>query len=60
MTRDAARNREYERAARLLGRKLGLDWRTLPREQVEAYMRKLEIADSCWIRRERKQRGKPI
>ena len=49
--------REYERAARLLGRKLGQDWRALPREQVEAYMRKLQAADSCWIRQERKQRG---
>ena len=34
----------YQRAARLLGRKLGLDWRTMPREQVEEYLRKIEIA----------------
>lgn len=39
-------SRAYRRAARLLGQKLGLDWRTLPREQVEEYIRKIEIGRS--------------
>lgn len=34
----------YQRAARLLARKLGVDWRTLPAEQVREYARKIEIA----------------
>ncbi|HVU11228.1 MAG TPA: hypothetical protein VHD90_08120 [Phototrophicaceae bacterium] len=36
----------YRRAARLLGQKLGVDWRTLPYEQVIEYLRKIEIARS--------------
>lgn len=44
MPSNAHDKRAFERAARLLGRKLGMDWRTLPREQVEEYMRKLDIA----------------
>lgn len=34
----------YRRAARLLAQKLGVDWRALPPEQVEEYLRKIEIA----------------
>ena len=34
----------YVRAARLLAQKLGVDWRTLPYEQVIEYLRKIEIA----------------
>ena len=34
---------DYRRAARLLGQKLGVDWRDLPAEQVIEYMRKIEI-----------------
>ena len=34
----------YQRAARLLGQKLGIDWRDLPAEQVNEYLRKIEIA----------------
>ncbi len=34
----------YRRAARLLAQKLGVDWRTLPAEQVIDYLRKIEIA----------------
>ena len=34
----------YRRAARLLAQKLGVDWRTLPPEQVLEYLRKIEIA----------------
>ena len=34
----------YKRAARLLAQKLGVDWRDLPIEQVNEYMRKIEIA----------------
>jgi len=34
----------YQRAARLLAQKLGLDWRELPTEQVIEYLRKIEIA----------------
>ncbi len=37
---------EYQRAARLLAQKLGVDWRTLPAEQVLEYARKIEIARS--------------
>jgi hypothetical protein len=33
----------YRRAARLLGQKLGVDWRDLPAEQVIEYLRKIEI-----------------
>lgn len=36
----------YRRAARLLAQKLGVDWRTLPYEQVIEYLRKIEIARS--------------
>lgn len=35
---------QYRRAARLLGQKLGVDWRELPREQVELYLQKLTVA----------------
>jgi hypothetical protein len=35
---------QYQRAARLLGQKLGIDWRDLPAEQVNEYLRKIEIA----------------
>ncbi len=34
----------YQRAARLLGQKLGVDWRSLDPEAVREYMRKIEIA----------------
>ncbi|MBI1258758.1 MAG: hypothetical protein GC204_14915 [Chloroflexi bacterium] len=34
----------YQRAARLLAQKLGVDWRDLPAEQVLEYVRKIEIA----------------
>ena len=34
----------YRVAARLLGQKLGIDWRELPAEQVNEYLRKIEIA----------------
>ncbi len=34
----------YRRAARLLAQKLGVDWRSLPAEQVIEYLRKIEIA----------------
>lgn len=34
----------YQRAARLLGQKLGIDWRDLPSEQVNEYLRKIEVA----------------
>ena len=34
----------YQRVARLLAQKLGVDWRSLPAEQVVEYMRKIEIA----------------
>jgi len=34
----------YRKAARLLGQKLGIDWRDLPAEQVNEYLRKIEIA----------------
>ncbi len=34
----------YRRAARLLGQKLGVNWRDLPAQQVLEYLRKLEIA----------------
>ncbi|HLU12227.1 MAG TPA: hypothetical protein VK003_21295 [Oceanobacillus sp.] len=50
------REREYQRAARLLGSKLGVDWRTLPREQVEEYMRKLEIAGQACLAKNRRKR----
>jgi hypothetical protein len=36
----------YQRAARLLAQKLGVDWRELPAEQVIEYWRKIEIARS--------------
>ncbi len=36
----------YRRAARLLAQKLGVDWHTLPYEQVIEYLRKIEIARS--------------
>jgi len=42
----------YRRAARLLAQKLGVDWRTLPAEQVIEYLRKIEIARDS-IARER-------
>ncbi len=42
----APTEREYQRAARLLAQKLGVDWRTLPAEQVFEYARKIEIARS--------------
>jgi hypothetical protein len=51
--------RDYQRAARLLASKLGADWQTLPREQVEEYMRKLEIAGQmCLTKGERRQQIK--
>jgi hypothetical protein len=57
VTADKQTTREYQRAARLLGSKLGVDWRTLPREQVEEYMRKLEIAgQACLTKNQRKKR----
>ena len=34
----------YKRAARLLAQKLGIDWRDLAAEQVNEYLRKIEIA----------------
>ena len=34
----------YRRVARLLAQKLGVDWRTLPYEQVIDYLRKIDIA----------------
>ena len=34
----------YRRAARLLAQKLGVDWRSLPPEQVIDYLRKIDIA----------------
>mgnify|MGYP001262154444 CR=1 FL=1 len=37
----------YRRAARLLAQKLGVDWRTLPAEQVIEYLRKIEIAQAA-------------
>jgi hypothetical protein len=37
-------DKAYRSAARLLGQKLGVDWRTLDAEQVREYMRKIEIA----------------
>ena len=49
--------REYQRAARLLASKLGVDWRTLPREQVEEYMRKLEIAGQACLIKNNKRRS---
>jgi hypothetical protein len=53
----AENSREYQRAGRLLASKLGVDWRTLPREQVEEYMRKLEIAGQmCLTKNQRKKR----
>lgn len=59
MTADKQNTREYQRAARLLGNKLGVDWRTLPREQVEEYMRKLEIAgQACLIDKGKRNRNK--
>jgi hypothetical protein len=36
----------YRRAARLLAQKLGVDWRSLPPEQVHDYLRKIEIAET--------------
>lgn len=59
MNADKQNTREYQRAARLLGSKLGVDWRTLPREQVEEYMRKLEIAGrACLIDKDGRKRNK--
>ena len=40
----AATDPRYQRAARLLAQKLGVDWRSLPAEQVNDYARKIEIA----------------
>jgi hypothetical protein len=37
-------DKAYQRAARLLAQKLGVDWRTLDPEAVREYMRKIEIA----------------
>jgi hypothetical protein len=52
------KDRDYQRAARLLGSKLGLDWRTLPREQVEEYLRKLEIAGQARLtQKTRRKKG---
>lgn len=46
MTNDPldASDSRYQRAARLLGQKLGIDWRDLSAEQVNDYLRKIEIA----------------
>jgi hypothetical protein len=38
-----ATDKAYQRAARLLGQKLGMDWRALDADQVHEYMRKIEI-----------------
>jgi hypothetical protein len=43
MKGDEHNTHEYQSVARLLARKLGVDWRMLPRVQVVEYMRKLAI-----------------
>jgi hypothetical protein len=40
----AATDPRYQRAARLLAQKLGVDWHTLPAKQVNEYVCKIEIA----------------
>jgi hypothetical protein len=41
---DEQHDAQYRRVARLLGQKLGVDWRILDPDAVREYMRKIEIA----------------
>lgn len=49
--------RAYRRAARLLAQKLGMDWRELPREQIEAYARKIAIGREARKKSAQKSEG---
>ena len=39
-------DQRYRRAARLLAAKLGVEWHELPAEQVEDYIRKIDIVQA--------------